>query len=185
MRNALSHSTTHITFKFSLAKQWLIYVCYAADGYARVKGMGAVITTFGVGEPSAINAIAGSYSEFVPVVHIVGTPSASSQSSRRVLHHSLGDGNFKVFADIYKAVTVAHADLLDPATAPREIGRVLRTCWIKSRPVYIQIPTDMIHKMVDGVALRAPINLSQPLDKDVKAEVVSRILAKRGCAIDA
>src|SRR5271168_2563714 len=110
MHNTLSHFTTHITFQFFLAEQWLIIVGYAADGYARVKGMGAIITTFGVGELSAINAIAGSYSEFVPVVHIVGTPSTSSQSNRRVLHHSFGDGNFKVFADVYKAVTVAQAD---------------------------------------------------------------------------
>jgi pyruvate decarboxylase len=150
--------------------------------------MGAVITTFGVGELSTINAIAGSYSEFVPVVHIVGTPSTSLQSSGRVLHHSLGDGNFKVFADIYKAVTVAQADLLDPVTAPNEIDRVLQTCCIKSRPVYIQIPTDMVHKMVDSTALKEPINLSPLLDKDVEADVVSRILAelyasKRPCIL--
>jgi len=32
---------------------------YAADGYARIKGIAAVITTFGVGELSLLNAIAG------------------------------------------------------------------------------------------------------------------------------
>lgn len=152
-----------------LRRGWLC----TSEGY-----LVAVITTFSVGEISAINAIAGSYSEFVPVVHIVGMPSTSSQSDRRVLHHSLGDGNFKAFADIYKAVTVAQADLLDPVAAPREIDRVLRTCWIKSRPVYIQVPTDMVHKMVDGTALKERINLSAPLDKDVEANVVSRILAE-------
>ena len=47
---------------------------YAADGYARLRGLGAVITTFGAGELSAINALAGAYAESVPVVHIVGTP---------------------------------------------------------------------------------------------------------------
>ncbi len=150
--------------------------------------MGAVITTFGVGELSAINAIGGSYSEFVPVVHIVGTPSTSSQRDGRVLHHSLGDGNFKVFADIYKAVTVAQTNLLDPVTAPREIDRVLRACWIKSRPVYIQVPTDMVHKLVDGVALREPIDISTSGDKDIESDVVSKILAelyasKRPCIL--
>ncbi|KLO01874.1 hypothetical protein ABN09_13945, partial [Morganella morganii] len=34
---------------------------YAADGYARIKGAAALSTTFGVGELSAINGIAGSY----------------------------------------------------------------------------------------------------------------------------
>ena len=47
---------------------------YAADGYGRLRGMSAVVTTFGVGELSAANAIAGSYAEHVPVVHIVGGP---------------------------------------------------------------------------------------------------------------
>ena len=34
---------------------------YAADGYARVKGISAVVTTFGVGELSLLNATAGGY----------------------------------------------------------------------------------------------------------------------------
>lgn len=54
---------------------------YAADGYARIKGIAAIVTTFGVGELSALNAIAGSYAEYVPVVHIVGTPSTLSQAN--------------------------------------------------------------------------------------------------------
>ena len=41
---------------------------YAADAYARIKGLGALITTFGVGELSAVNAIAGAYAELAPVV---------------------------------------------------------------------------------------------------------------------
>ena len=63
---------------------------YAADGYARIKGIAAIVTTFGVGELSAINAIAGAYSEYVPVVHIVGTPSTLSQADGMLLHHTLG-----------------------------------------------------------------------------------------------
>lgn len=63
---------------------------YAADGYARIRGISAIITTFGVGELSAINALAGAYSEYVPVVHIVGTPSTISQRDGMLLHHTLG-----------------------------------------------------------------------------------------------
>lgn len=69
---------------------------YASDGYARVKGISAMVTTFGVGELSAVNAIAGSYSEHVPVVHIVGVPSTASQKDGMLLHHTLGNGNFNV-----------------------------------------------------------------------------------------
>ncbi|CDH13850.1 probable Pyruvate decarboxylase [Zygosaccharomyces bailii ISA1307] len=70
---------------------------YAADGYARVKGMAALITTFGVGELSALNGIAGSYAEHVGVLHIVGVPSISSQAKQLLLHHTLGNGDFTVF----------------------------------------------------------------------------------------
>src|SRR5262249_48133200 len=52
---------------------------YAADSYARLRGLGAFVTTFGVGELSAINAIAGADAESVPVVHIVGTPPLAAQ----------------------------------------------------------------------------------------------------------
>src|SRR3990167_4669973 len=41
---------------------------YAADGYARVRGMGAILTTNGPGELSAVNGLAGSYAENVPVI---------------------------------------------------------------------------------------------------------------------
>ena len=54
---------------------------YAADGYARIKGISALITAFGVGELSAINAIGGAYAEMAPVVHIVGTPPTSAQEN--------------------------------------------------------------------------------------------------------
>src|SRR5262249_13748796 len=66
---------------------------YAADGYGRLRGMSAVVTTFGVGELSAANAIAGSFAEHVPVVHIVGAPSKDAQGARRAVHHTLGDGD--------------------------------------------------------------------------------------------
>jgi len=72
---------------------------YAADGYARVKGISAMITTFGVGELSALNGVAGSYSEYVPVVHIVGTPSTMSQKNGMLLHHTLGNGDYNVFTN--------------------------------------------------------------------------------------
>ncbi|MCK8316048.1 indolepyruvate decarboxylase, partial [Erwinia amylovora] len=52
---------------------------YAAEGYARCRGAGALLTTFGVGELSAINGVAGSSAEYMPVIQIVGAPSQTSQ----------------------------------------------------------------------------------------------------------
>jgi TPP-dependent 2-oxoacid decarboxylase len=62
---------------------------YAADAYSRVRGLGAIITTFGVGELSAVNGIAGAFAELAPVVHIVGTPNRPSQKGGLLLHHTV------------------------------------------------------------------------------------------------
>ncbi|MBY0443302.1 MAG: alpha-keto acid decarboxylase family protein [Mycobacteriaceae bacterium] len=115
---------------------------YAADGYGRLRGMSALVTTFGVGELSAANAIAGSYAEHVPVVHIVGGPSKDAQGIRRALHHSLGDGDFEHFLRISREITCAQANLM-PATATREIDRVLCEVREVKRPGYLLIATDV------------------------------------------
>jgi hypothetical protein len=53
---------------------------YAADGYARIKGVpGVVITTYAVGELSAMNGIAGAYAEHAGMIHIVGMPARASE----------------------------------------------------------------------------------------------------------
>lgn len=168
---------------------------YAADGYARVKGIGALITTFGVGELSAMNAIAGSFAEYVPVVHVVGVPSTTSQRDGMILHHSLGNGDFRVFANMFAHVTVAQTMLDDAGKACQEIDRVLQECWISSRPIYVQLPTDMVLQQVDSARLKEPLDLEYPSnDPVVEDVVVKKILgrlysAKRplilvdGCAI--
>ncbi|GJC88558.1 pyruvate decarboxylase [Colletotrichum liriopes] len=117
---------------------------YAADAYARIKSIGALFTSSGVGEPSAINVIGGAYAEKPPVVHIVETPPITTQRAGACLHYSLGDGNFRVFATMYKHVTVAQANLVDVEVAPALlIDATLKECLRQSRPMYIEIPTDM------------------------------------------
>jgi indolepyruvate decarboxylase len=116
---------------------------YAADAYARCKGAAALLTTFGVGELSAINALAGSFAEYVPVLQIVGAPSTRSIRAGEVLHHTLGDGRFDVFRRMHEPVTAAHAEL-DPETATAEIDRVIATMLDQSRPGYLMLPTDVV-----------------------------------------
>lgn len=134
---------------------------YAADGYARIKGVGALITTFGVGELSAINSIAGAYAERAAVVHIVGTPPRATQDSRLQGHHTLNDGNYRRFAQIQSQVTVAQASLRDPRTCPDEIDRALLQCIQHSRPVYIEVPTDLVSALVSAERLSNEIKLPE------------------------
>jgi alpha-keto-acid decarboxylase len=128
---------------------------YAADGYGRLRGMAAVVTTFGVGELSAANAIAGSYAEHVPVVHIVGAPSKDAQGTRRALHHSLGDGDFEHFLRISREITCAQANLM-PAAACREIDRVLSEVREQKRPGYILMSTDVARFPVEPPSAPLP-----------------------------
>ncbi|RLM24218.1 indolepyruvate decarboxylase [Brenneria alni] len=115
---------------------------YAADGYARCKPAAALLTTFGVGELSAINGIAGSYAEYVPVIHITFAPNLISQHKRQLLHHTLGDGDFGHFLRMAMEVTVASATLtIENATS--EIDRVVGDALRLHRPVYLFLPLDV------------------------------------------
>ena len=151
---------------------------YAADGYARVKGIAAMVTTFGVGELSAMNAIAGAYSEYSPVVHIVGTPSTIAQKEGMLLHHTLGNGNFDVFANMNRDISVAMAKLNDPHEAATLIDHAIRECWVQSRPVYITLPTDMVTKKIEGARLDTPIDLSYPSNVPEKEDYVVDVVLK-------
>ncbi|KIY01094.1 uncharacterized protein Z520_02646 [Fonsecaea multimorphosa CBS 102226] len=130
---------------------------YAADGYARVRGLGALLTTYGVGELSCLNAVAGSFSEHVPVVSIVGTPQRRLQDLRANVHHTLGDGRPRVFAEIARHVTVAQANLVNQDTVPQDIDHAIATALRESRPAYIELPADMVGKEVDGGRLEEPL----------------------------
>ncbi|WP_226639087.1 alpha-keto acid decarboxylase family protein [Bacillus tropicus] len=141
---------------------------YAADGYARIKGIAALITTFGVGELSAINGIAGSYAENVPVIKITGTPPTTVMENGALVHHTLGDGKFDHFSNMYREITVAQSKLT-PEHAAEEIDRVLRACWSAKRPVHIQLPIDVynkpINKPTEPILHKAVVSNKDALDK--------------------
>ena len=115
---------------------------YAADAYARIRGIAAIATTIGVGELSAINAVAGSFTERVPVVVITGSPATVNFRTRPLLHHTLGD--YQVPLKMYEHITVASTQLDAIETAASEIDRVLLACLVHQQPVYISIPSDIV-----------------------------------------
>ncbi|MFT4273068.1 MAG: thiamine pyrophosphate-binding protein [Pantoea sp.] len=115
---------------------------YAADGYGRCNGAAALLTTFGVGELSAINGIAGSYAEYVPVIHIVGAPASQVQSQGDCVHHSLGDGDFRHFSRMAQEVSAASA-VLTAENAVQEIDRVMGEALYQHRPGYLLLAVDV------------------------------------------
>ena len=132
---------------------------YAADGYGRMRGIGAVCTTFGVGELSAINAITGSFAEFVPVVHVVGSPRTAAQAAHKLVHHTLGDGIFDHFLGMQAGITCAQA-ALTANNAPAEIDRVLTAVRDRHLPGYLLVPADVAEIPVDPPAAPLPPRVS-------------------------
>ncbi|KAJ5634220.1 Thiamine pyrophosphate enzyme C-terminal TPP-binding [Penicillium herquei] len=149
---------------------------YAADGYARMNGASALITTFGVGELSAANGIAGAYAERSPVIHIVGTPPRVQQDTRALMHHTFADGEYKRFAAMAKHITVAQTEIQDAATAPERIDWILQQALIHSRPVYLELPDDMPQVLVSSENLKTPIKVPQAPSPTYESDVIARIL---------
>ncbi|SMN19977.1 similar to Saccharomyces cerevisiae YLR044C PDC1 Major of three pyruvate decarboxylase isozymes, key enzyme in alcoholic fermentation, decarboxylates pyruvate to acetaldehyde [Maudiozyma saulgeensis] len=150
---------------------------YAADGYARVKGMACMVTTFGVGELSALNGIAGSYSEHVGVLHVVGVPSTSSQAKQLLLHHTLGNGDFTVFHRMSANISQTTSVITDVTTAASEIDRCIRSTYIYQRPVYLGIPANFFELNLPASLLDTPIDLSlRPNDLEAENECVDEII---------
>lgn len=141
---------------------------YAADGYARVSGVGALLTTFGVGELSAINGIAGSFAEYVPVLHIVGAPCRGAQRRGELMHHTLGDGDFQHFYRMQQAVTTASA-VLNEQNACYEIDRVLRMMLSERRPGYLMLPADVAKQPATPPNDIMSVPLSEPENSVIEA----------------
>ncbi|UTH01687.1 alpha-keto acid decarboxylase family protein [Macrococcoides canis] len=142
---------------------------YAADGYARVNGLAAVSTTFGVGELSAVNGIAGSYAERVPVVKISGGPSSVAQKEGRYVHHSLGEGVFDAYSKMYEHITAANT-ILTVDNAIEEINRVIRTALKEKRPVHIHLPIDVALTEIEvSVRPKAYVHTPQNVEKFIQA----------------
>jgi indolepyruvate decarboxylase len=142
---------------------------YAADAYARIKGMGAACVTYCVGGLSMVNAVAGAYAEKSPVVVISGAPGIREHGKDALLHHKVRD--FHTQQRIYDEITVATAFLNEPFTAFNEIDRVLDAIYRYKRPGYIELPRDMVD--VRGTLYQRPStggHLSEPETLDAAVE---------------
>ncbi|MBO0376751.1 alpha-keto acid decarboxylase family protein [Staphylococcus warneri] len=121
---------------------------YAADGYARINGLGALVITFGVGELSAVNGIAGSYAERVPVIAITGAPTRAVESAGKYVHHSLGEGTFDDYRKMFEPITTAQG-YITPENATTEIPRLIQAAINERRPVHLHLPIDVAMTEID------------------------------------
>src|SRR5438477_10978861 len=114
---------------------------FAADAYARVRGLGAVCITYCVGGLKVANTTAEAFVEKSPVVVISGAPGMKEREINPLLHHKVKE--FDTQKKVFEQLTIASTVLSDPQTAFQEIDRVLHAALRFKRPVYIELPRDM------------------------------------------
>ncbi len=141
---------------------------FAADAYARVKGLGAVCVTYCVGGLKITNTTAQAFAEKSPVIVISGAPGTNERIKSPLLHHKVRefDTQFKVFEQI----TVASTVLDNPQTACREIDRVIDTALTHKRPVYIELPRNMVS--VTAIPYYLPQEIPLPRDDNALNEAL-------------
>ncbi len=146
---------------------------FAADAYARVRGLGCVCVTYCVGGLSLCNSIAGAYAEKSPVIVLSGSPGVSERARNPLLHHKVR--GFETQFEVFQKITVASAVLDDALTAFQEIDRVLDAAERFKRPVYLEVPRDMVRARPLGP--HRPQTGRPPSDPDALREAVDEACA--------
>jgi indolepyruvate decarboxylase len=149
-------------------------VGFAADASARYHaGLGVAAVTYGAGAFNLVNSIAGAYAERSPVVVIAGAPGAHERSSGFLLHHQARTVDTQLA--VFREITCDQAVLTDPATAPAQIARVLRSAREMSLPVYLEFPRDMVGAEVDPVVALPPRHADAGALAECADEILERI----------
>ncbi|KIM41681.1 hypothetical protein M413DRAFT_71562 [Hebeloma cylindrosporum] len=149
---------------------------YAADGYARYRrGLGVVATTVGVGELSAINGIAGSFAEELPVLHIVGQQKTADQEAGLNVIHTLGDGRYSALPYTCSQLLLSKVDIA-LGNADARIDKVIVDCISKSRPAYIALPWDLVDVEITTKRLTTKLTARDiPIDPDAEQAAIDHI----------
>lgn len=136
---------------------------FAADAYARIRGLGAVCVTYCVGGLKVANTTAEAFAEKSPVVVISGAPGIKEREKNPLLHHKVRE--FDTQKKVFEQLTVASTVLTDPQTAFQEIDRVLHAALRYKRPVYIELPRDLA--FAQGIPYHRPREIHEESDVEV------------------
>src|SRR5581483_1553833 len=146
---------------------------FAADAYARVRGLGVACITYSVGGLKIANPIGQAFAERSPVILISGAPGTRERRHNPLLHHKVRE--FDTQARVFSELTVGSAILDDPNTAASEIERVIALCRLHSRPVYIELPRDMAKAEI-APTNRPPLP-SEPSEPEMLAAAIAEAVA--------
>ncbi|MGA8030223.1 MAG: thiamine pyrophosphate-dependent enzyme [Bryobacteraceae bacterium] len=131
---------------------------YAADGYARLKGIGCVVVTYGVGAFSLLNAVTGSLVENAPVVVVNGAPTnkefQNATYAGLLYSHMTSDPYSNL--DVYQRITVNAERITSAGQAPYQIDSVLTACVTNGQPVYLEVLEDVWRALCDPPSSSLP-----------------------------
>ena len=116
---------------------------YAAEGYARANGAGAVFTTYNVGAYSALNGVAGAYAERLPVIFVSSGPNTNDPVANHIMHHTMGTHDFSDQYEVCRQVTCEAVRILHADNAPTLIDQAISTALRERKPVYIEIACNL------------------------------------------
>ena len=152
---------------------------FAADAYARVRGIGALCVTYCVGGLKVANPVAGAFAEKSPVIVITGAPGVKEREKNPLLHHKVRE--FDTQKKVFDQITVAATVLDNPQTAFQEIDRVIHAALRYKRPAYIELPRDIVGLKGDpNYTPREVIETSDPRTLEASlAEAAEMINAAR------
>ncbi|HEX9284632.1 MAG TPA: thiamine pyrophosphate-binding protein, partial [Nitrospirales bacterium] len=145
---------------------------FAADAYARIHGIGGTCVTYCVGGLNLVNAIACAYAERSPVVVLSGSPGLAERARTPLMHHMVRE--FSTQQEVFEKITVAAVALDDPLTAQREIDRALAALMRYKRPIYLEIPRDLVHAPIE-IASPSPMAVEEKSDSAALAEAVAEV----------
>lgn len=147
-------------------------VGFAADAYSRIRGLGLAVITYSVGGLNMLNAVAGAYAEKSPLVVLSGGPGVRERQERDLLHHKVK--TFDTQRRVYEEVTIYATVLNNPTTADAQIHHALDLATTFKRPVYLEIPRDMVYAEIEE-AEHSPPRVKRT-NQDALAEAVAETL---------
>ena len=150
-------------------------VGFAADAYARLRGLGVALVTYGAGGLNMINPIGLAYAEESPVLVISGSPETRYRTQKPHLHHCVK--TFDTQYNVFREVTASQALIDNPLTAQAEIDRVFDTTIKQSRPGYIEIPRDMVNYEIPTDKSTCPdaMEADSPAVDEAVNEIIERL----------
>ena len=146
---------------------------FAADGYARVNGIGCLVVTYSVGASKVINAVQCAYAERSPLIVISGAPGVNERSEPFLLHHMVR--HFNSQKKMFDEITCASVVLDNPATAGYEIDRALEALHYYKRPIYIELPRDVAKQPISYDVYKQGTPTAPPTDPENLEEAIKEV----------